>query len=205
MAGWPAAFTREQIPILLASHPKAGFCVPQQISPMLATAHGYGCCYCHLPSAICHLPPASPSLAWAWHGVASQGGQGLAQKSVSLLALLSGSSRPVFDAARGDGHRGRGGDWLSVALTAHLNCFCSTLFIARVGPCSKLTKSTNDYSVRRRQQSRRKSFLENHLLDPVIIVSSQDPWFLTIAALCSRPPTEKPQDPLQNRPDLFSP
>jgi hypothetical protein len=86
------------------------------------------CCYGSRLRLLLLLLPLLPSAnlrfrAWhgmAWHGVAAQGGQGLAQKSVSLLALLSGSSRPVFDAAQGDGDRGRGGDWPSSGTHASL-------------------------------------------------------------------------------------
>jgi hypothetical protein len=150
-------------------------------------------------TAICQ--PAIPSLAW--HGVAAQGGQGLAQKSVSLLALLSGSSRPVFDAAQGDGDRGRGGDWPSSGTHASLDVL---LLHALHSQGHALNVPKVPMTTRPKETTIPSQILSgNHLFDPVIVVSSQDPWFLTIAALCSRPPTEKPQDPLQNRPDLFSP
>jgi hypothetical protein len=181
----------------MSSHPTPGFTSRNKISPMLLRLTAAAAAT--TATAICQ--PAIPSLAW--HGVAAQGGQGLAQKSVSLLALLSGSSRPVFDAAQGDGDRGRGGDWPSSGTHASLDVL---LLHALHSQGHALNVPKVPMTTRPKETTIPSQILSgNHLFDPVIVVSSQDPWFLTIAALCSRPPTEKPQDPLQNRPDLFSP
>jgi hypothetical protein len=130
------------------------------------------CCYGSRLRLLLLLLPLLPSAnlrfrAWhgmAWHGVAAQGGQGLAQKSVSLLALLSGSSRPVFDAAQGDGDRGRGGDWpssgthasLEVLLLHALHSQGHALNVPKV-PMTTRPKETT---------TRRKSFLEIIFLSP---------------------------------------
>lgn len=146
--GWAAAFTREQIPIPIQPIPRLAFAVPQQISPMLLRLTATAAVAATAATAICHLPPAIPSMAW--HGMAWRGSAGRPRPRPKICVSArsrywSGSSRPVFDAARGDGDRSKGGDWPSVALTAHLKVPLLHALHSQ-GRALNVPKSTNEYS-----------------------------------------------------------